>query len=300
MVEGGPRKKDVDIRKNINSSNISNVRNQGGMQIGENENHKGTIRILLVNTRSIKGKQTKFWTMVEIYDADVVIAVETWLDESIKDGEVGHDGYNIFRRDRNNRGGGILVACKEEMKGRLIWSDEDSELMGIKILGGSNEKEIIAVYRPPGNGESKVLNILKDRLKGDRGLIIAGDLNLPRIHWDGGSETSGSKEQQIVNTLINEGMTQVVSGMTRDNNNGGSLLDVVLVRPEDIWCSSEVVEGISDHRAVLVVVEGGERRVDKERGSMISWKYGSADKDRVREYLREKYASWKVKDGNID
>lgn len=45
-------------------------------------------------------------------DYDVIILVETWLNDSIKDAELGFNNFNVFRMDRNSdnsvylRGGG--------------------------------------------------------------------------------------------------------------------------------------------------------------------------------------------------
>ena len=43
-------------------------------------------------------------------DADVFSVNETWLDGTISNAEIAIDGwYNVFRNDRNRRGGGSLL-----------------------------------------------------------------------------------------------------------------------------------------------------------------------------------------------
>ena len=56
----------------------------------------------------------------------ILAFTETWLDNSVSDGEVSLPGYSIFRSDRTNgRGGGIAVYVKETLsvirRSDLIW-----------------------------------------------------------------------------------------------------------------------------------------------------------------------------------
>ncbi len=78
-------------------------------------------------------------------------------------------------------------------------------------------------------------------------IVIAGDLNVPEANWKGA--VSEAKVQQLVNRLVGEGgLAQVVDRPTRQE----ALLDVYLIRPQELFLSCDVIEGISDHKAVLV------------------------------------------------
>lgn len=50
---------------------------------------------------------------------DIVVLVETWLNESIADAELGFDDFNIFRMDRDlvstglSRRGRVLIAVRK-------------------------------------------------------------------------------------------------------------------------------------------------------------------------------------------
>ena len=41
---------------------------------------------------------------------------ETWLDGTVSDGEIRVSGFKIYRRDRNKRGGRIMVHVSEDIK----------------------------------------------------------------------------------------------------------------------------------------------------------------------------------------
>jgi hypothetical protein len=69
--------------------------------------------------------------------------------------------------------------------------------------------------------------------------IIGGDLNLPQADWNGDAvKISGL--QAFVNSLVwDNGYSQVVSGPTR----GDALLDIYLLRPDNLLISCNIVPG---------------------------------------------------------
>lgn len=42
-------------------------------------------------------------------DADVIVLSETWLSKSVSDNNINISGYNAFRTDCPQRGGGVAV-----------------------------------------------------------------------------------------------------------------------------------------------------------------------------------------------
>jgi hypothetical protein len=54
----------------------------------------------------------RFQNLIYSEDPDIVCANETWLKVDIKNSEILHSGYDIFRNDRESRGGGVLLAIK--------------------------------------------------------------------------------------------------------------------------------------------------------------------------------------------
>ena len=55
-----------------------------------------------------------------IHKPDIICIVETWLDESISDNEVGIQNYDIVRLDRNRHGGGILIYVNSSFSHSLV------------------------------------------------------------------------------------------------------------------------------------------------------------------------------------
>lgn len=68
------------------------------------------IRILSMNCNSITGKLDAIKCHVVANNPDIISITETKLDDRIDDNEIFGNEYTIWRNDRDNRGGGVLVA----------------------------------------------------------------------------------------------------------------------------------------------------------------------------------------------
>ena len=83
----------------------------------------------------------------------------------------------------------------------------------------------------------------------------------------------------MVNKLTCEGqLNQKVVDPTRGKN----ILDVVLVKPDELHRETEVIDGISDHEAVFVVVKSKCERKEGCKSRNIK-QYHMVDKSGVRE-----------------
>ncbi|PNF40765.1 hypothetical protein B7P43_G17379 [Cryptotermes secundus] len=263
-----------------------------------------SLVLLQVNCRSILNNSLEFWNLIDAYNPDVIIGTESWLREEISNAEVFRDEYTTFRRDRNTRGGGVFICVKNYIACVELWVDEDFEMIAVEVKGRDPKCtwEIVGIYRAP-NEDMRVIERLAVRADSlgnftKRSITsIAGDLNLPYADWNGNVQcTSGGQES--VNRLVWEsGYTQVVNNSTR----GDALLDVYLVRPENLFTSCSVIQGISDHCVVLLEVEWEETyyRSEVERlvpvyhkadtiglqhFSGINLQYGQAMVDALRKY----------------
>lgn len=60
---------------------------------------------------------------VKSTDADIVVISETWLTKSIADNDINMVGYNVYRTDRPEKGGGIAVYVKSKFDACLVLSE---------------------------------------------------------------------------------------------------------------------------------------------------------------------------------
>ena len=68
---------------------------------------------MYTNLRSIRNKVTEFASTVSIVDPDIFCVVETWLTSDYNNGKVKLENYYIFRKDRDSRGGCILIGVEK-------------------------------------------------------------------------------------------------------------------------------------------------------------------------------------------
>ena len=63
-------------------------------------------------TGEISSNLQRFQNFVYTEDIDIVFANETWLSNSVNKVEILHSEYGIFRNDREDRGGGIMLGIR--------------------------------------------------------------------------------------------------------------------------------------------------------------------------------------------
>ena len=73
------------------------------------------LRIIL--TQSLTHKIDELRNLVNEFKSEIhIIALtETWANEQILDGEFEIPGYNIFRKERDAKGGGVLVFVRSDL-----------------------------------------------------------------------------------------------------------------------------------------------------------------------------------------
>ena len=88
----------------------------GFAELSEAVNQRG-LKFLHQNIRSLRGKMDELNILVSHCPKLHILAfTETWLDNSISDGEVSLPGYSILESDlTNGRGGGIAVYVNETL-----------------------------------------------------------------------------------------------------------------------------------------------------------------------------------------
>jgi len=57
-------------------------------------------------------KMSELRERVIVEDYELIGITETWATESVNDAELSMEGYNMFRKDRGTRGGGLILYIK--------------------------------------------------------------------------------------------------------------------------------------------------------------------------------------------
>ncbi len=128
------------------------------------------LRCLSFNAQSIRSKikspdgtftsnLKSFQDLVYAERLDMIMVTETWLNNNITNNEILPKGYHVIRKDRDadKRGGGVLMALREDIAYNRINSRNNSpnwsariEIIALELnLLNSKKSLVCAYYRPP-------------------------------------------------------------------------------------------------------------------------------------------------------
>lgn len=163
------------------------------------------------------------------------------------------DGYNIYRTDRANKGGGVAIYAKVTLNCSCVESISKPkcfELSVIKLhLPNGADLTVVGCYRPP-SASHEAVGLLSDFLHkfSDKEYVLLGDLN-----WDWLSTTSNSLKD-ICDTL---NLSQLINSPTRLNSKNmdkSTLLDVILTNSPHKYSAVGIFSNdVSDHCTVACV-----------------------------------------------
>lgn len=112
------------------------------------------MRSLLPKTDTVK-----IW--IRSTDADIVIIFETWLTRCITDDDISINGYNVYRTDRPQKGGGVAIYVKSRFEASIVLSKSISKQMEFLALNMEIAKSVlitvVGCYTPPSAGGGIVI-----------------------------------------------------------------------------------------------------------------------------------------------
>ena len=110
-----------------------------------------TIRISSFNVRRIVNKRLDLQAHVTLVNPDFIAITETWLHNNIDDNELLPNSYNIHCKDRESRGGGLLLAVKSNIscfRSRDL-EESDCELLWGEIPFKDSSSYFVGVFLSP-------------------------------------------------------------------------------------------------------------------------------------------------------
>ena len=108
-----------------------------------------SLTFVLCNARSICNKLSELSDFVNLSLPDIICISETWLNTAYSSSVLGLKNYAIYRKDRLNRGGGVLLAIKNNLVSNEVMFSSDSEIIAVNLTIASTVLRVIASYRPP-------------------------------------------------------------------------------------------------------------------------------------------------------
>ena len=198
---------------------------------------------------------------LEVNRPALAFITESWLDDSICDGEVLPDSnYSLFRRDRNRHGDGVLAAVANHLYPIRISEFEhpDLELLWLEISTVSGKLLLGCVYRPPNSctkffeDYQSVLDRVLPYSHNYLAITIVGDFN---VDFRQKHPISGLYNRLLsISDILS--LHQMVGSVTRPNSGAGpegSIIDLVFCNSADMIDNIFTVPGLghSDHNGVF-------------------------------------------------
>ena len=217
------------------------------------------LKLFVINFQSVMAKRASFLNLIHGHHPDIIFGTETWLSPEINTTEFLPTGYTLFRRDRSDGYGGVLLAFRDtfSVTEYLINNYSQCEIIACNLTY-KNEKIIIcSVYRPPSADTTylqELILILEEIVISNptTTIWIGGDLNFPGINWSDNTVSNNHYPLTLYNIFLDfiadHGFFQIVLTPTRNN----SILDLFLTNQPSTIESCKVIPGISDHEIVSI------------------------------------------------
>ena len=109
------------------------------------------MKVLTINFQSIKGKRETFWNLSESSKPDIILGCETWLKTTVTNQEIIPPGYKVYRKDRHDWHGGLLVIATSCYINNIVDVSIHSELIAVHIEGVDTNSSLVVAsfYQQP-------------------------------------------------------------------------------------------------------------------------------------------------------
>jgi len=236
---------------------------------------------------------------LQVHSPDIVIITETWLDESLSPYTYFTPDYNIYNKDRNNHGGGVLIAVKNcyASSPMVPSSPTNYEIIGVNVIINEHIWPILGAYRPqlPADIAThlgfylELENYLEctERLTNCGGIIIGGDFNE--------TDAKGSDFHPDIQRVLDRfGLYQIITAPTR----GGSFLDLLFTSVPDGFGPIIVTPGLSDHDIVHAHLNLPALSPRTSVHEFFCW--NRADLDAAGDFLGGKLREFEIIEGSVN
>ena len=178
----------------------------------------------MCNSRSLVNKLRTFQPFVYSSPFNVFAITETWLSSNILNKEILPADYVIYRKDRQSRGGGVLLAVHNSLLSTEISSPPDLEILIVE-LKTTHVLLLCVVYISPSASSNYHMALITylDSICASNRVIILGDFNCSDICW---STLTGSSSfsRALCNLVFKYNLTQLVDFPTHSS---GNTLDLI-------------------------------------------------------------------------
>ena len=176
-----------------------------------------------INVNGIRNKKLELLAYLDFHQPQIVAIQETKIDSSISTSELFPETcpYNVDRKDRNSKGGGVMLLIRKDISHMPITElENDSESVLVKVFTNKTSHFVASWYQPPGRNLAELtseIDLLRSQLQKIKGMHkgnkhpsvhVLGDFNFGDIVWPDRLSKSGSplspSEGEILIEIMND------------------------------------------------------------------------------------------------
>ena len=146
---------------------------------------KKGLNIMHLNIHNLYSKLDELKILLtQTNEIDVICLCETFLNEDFRNEEIKLENYQLFRRDRETNGGGLVVYVKENLR-CLLQGDlqiDGIESLWLEVKHEAQKSFLLGyTYRPPSSNQrwmTEFEEVLEQLYTENKETIILGDFNI--------------------------------------------------------------------------------------------------------------------------
>lgn len=193
--------------------------------------------------------------------------------------------YIFYRNDRCDRGGGVAILCRDNLKSQLVLIDQQRwkqptslEIICVNVQVKMNKSiDIVCVYRTKHlkNDLSNIEKLMHFMSSRSRPCVLIGDFNI-----------NVKLKHSASDTLIANANRHMFNQTVNFNTRGDSIIDLIFINQQDNIKHKTTVsdEIISDHFMQTIQLNV-HRKVTSKPKSIEIKDYQSADWDTIQDYF---------------
>lgn len=212
------------------------------------------LKIGSLNIRSLLPSILDLRTLIMDHSFDIFLITETWLHEGISNDLIDLEGFRLYRRDRNTRGGGLCIYANNKINTAIIQTGDVIEQLWLEIKIDKIKIAVGVVYKPPAFNTELFLNELEDTLilltPSVKNIVITGDFNINLLNMQ------NAVVDNFYSVLETFNLKQIVDVPTRVTETSESLIDLIIVSMEEDIVEKDVIETeLSDHHLTYCTLQ---------------------------------------------
>ena len=292
----------TSCQPNNHGSASSNASHQQTVDLGnsDGERERHGLKFYYTNSTSLMNKLNELKALVDVFKPDIVAITETWFDDKTA-GNIA--GYNVFRRDRGSRGGGVAIYVSDQLESSDVTSDklitQQVEQTWCVIKLGKERLLVGCIYRPTAEADARIFEAIAEAArmvtrKQVTGMIVLGDFNYSSIDWSRPDcPLSDGKDNQapaFIQALEESHLSQMVDFPTFQTSpvHLGNTLDLLITdEPNRVYeLKPGPILGKIEHAHLSIEFKLATEQSRNKQFRSDKFRYRSGRYEEMSEYLR--------------